>query len=233
MALPQQLLPRHELTLPSNKKVIKFRPFIMKEEKILLIAKESGKEIEILDAIHYIVGACTDGAIDTATCPLFDVQYAFLQIRAKSVAEVADFVIKCGSCENKISSSIDITQIQPEMIEGHSNRINLTSTLGVVMRYPTIKHLDVLANFTSPDEVYKVIADCIETVFDKDEVYNTADESSENVLAFIDNLPISQFNKIQQFFKTMPVLRHVHKFNCPKCGKENILTLEGIESFFV
>lgn len=233
MALPRPLLPMYELTLPSNGQVVKFRPFIMKEEKLLLIALESGEEIRMLDAIHDIVGACTDGVVDTTTAPLFDVQYAFLQIRAKSVAEVSDFVIACGECKHRVNEEIDLTKIQVEKVEGHTNKIYLTKEMGVIMKYPTIKHLDVLAHYKTSDEVYRVIAACIDTVFNNDELMKASDETVDEVLAFIDNLPVSQFNKIQAFFKTMPVLRHEHKFKCPKCGKENILTLEGIESFFV
>lgn len=231
--LPQVNLPYYDLTLPSNGKTIKFRPFIMKEEKVLLMALEDGKELTMLNAIHDVVSDCTNGTLDTNISPLFDVQYAFLQIRSKSVGETVDFVVRCGECDSKQPMVVDIAKIEVERIEGHTNKIQLTDSLGVIMKYPTIKHLDILTNYKKTEDVYTVIADCIDQIFDKEEVYSTATETQANILTWIDNLPVTQFNKIQEFFRTMPVLRYVKPFKCGKCQKDNVLTLEGIESFFV
>lgn len=233
MSLPKTLLPSFNLILPSDGTIVKFRPFIMKEEKLLLMALEDGKSITMLRAVHDIVVACTDGVINSNKCPLFDVQYAFLQIRAKSVSEISDFVVKCGQCQKNTPTEIDLTKINVERVEGHSKKIFLTENTGVIMRYPTIHHLDVLANYKDVSEIYTIIADCIETVFTAEEVYDATKETQEERLLFIDNLPVSHFAKIQHFFQTMPVLRYEHKFPCKHCNTENILPFEGIESFFV
>ena len=233
MPLPVQNHPQYELTLPSNDKVVKFRPFIMKEEKVLMMALESHEEIKMLEAIHNIVSACTNGAIDTKTSPLFDVQFAFLQVRSKSVGEVSDFVVKCGHCDATIPTAIDISKIKVDRIEGHTRTIFLTPTTGVVMRYPTLAHLNTLATYTKTEQIYTVIAECIESIFNDEESIAANTEDPAELLEWIDNLEVSHFNKIREFFKTMPVLRHEHKFPCPKCKTDNILTLEGIESFFV
>lgn len=231
--LPTPKLPYFELNLPSSGIAVKFRPFTMAEEKLLLIALEGSKEIEIIDAVHQIVSTCTDGVMHADTSPMFDVQYAFLQIRAKSVAEIVEFVVQCGGCSARVDSSIDISKIAVEFVPGHNKKIELTTTMGVIMKYPTIRHLDVLSNYTTPEEIYQIIAECIETVYDSDEVYSASGETKEYMVSWIEGLPLYQYNKIQEFFKTMPVLRYDHKFTCPKCQLVNTLSLEGIESFFV
>jgi hypothetical protein len=234
MAIPKQNLPTYDVTLPSNGTVIQYRPFVMKEEKLLMMALEDGTSPAIIRAVHEIVGLCTDGKVDSASSPMFDIQYVFLQIRAKSVSEISDFVVHCGSCGEKSPTSIDITKINVQRVEGHERKIKLGDGLGVIMRYPVIRHLEVLTKSgTNPKEIYEVIADCIETIYTDVEVTDATKETRQDLLTFIDNLTLGQFNKLQAFFATMPVLRHEHMFRCKKCDKDNILSLEGIESFFV
>lgn len=231
--LPKIAVPQYSLIVPSTGESLTYRPFTMREQKLLLVALESDREIEMLGAVHAIVDACTNGKLNSATSPMFDVQYAYLQIRAKSVGEVQDFMLICGGCDFKTKYTLDLTKIVVEILPNHSKKIPLTDTLGVIMKYPTIDHLNDLVTLTDRDQIYQIVASCIETIYDGDEVYATKDEERKTVLEFINNLTLPQYELIQNFFRTMPVLRHEIKYNCSNCSADVDVTIEGIESFFV
>lgn len=230
--LPKFAIPQYTLTLPSSGATVSYRPFTMREQKLLLLALESEREIEMLQAVHTIVDACTEGKLNAATSPMFDIQYSYLQIRAKSVGEIQDFLLICGECGFKKQHTLDLTKIVVDTLPGHTKKISLSDSMGVIMRYPTIEHLNVLLT-NDREQVYQIVASCIESIYDGDEVYPTDNEDRKTVLEFINNLTLPQYEGIQNFFRTMPVLRHEIKYVCPSCSKEVIVNIEGIESFFV
>ena len=231
MALPRNNVPTFELTQPSTGKKIKYRPWLVGEQKNLLMALEGG-ETDILIAVREAVDACTFGKLDMETLPNFDAEYIFLQIRTKSAGQTVDMILTCQHCGQKSERSLDLTEVEVQRTEGHTNKIMLGADLGVEMRYPTTEQLNYLNKNYNVDTVYKTICECIKSVFTAEEVSYTKDEPLEEVKAFIESLTAEQFDQIESFFATMPVLKHTFTNECPHCQKVSGYTLEGIESFF-
>ena len=233
MALPIIVSPEFTTKLPSSDTEIKFRPFLVKEEKLLLFAAESGERNEMIDAVCQMMRNCviTPGDFEPNNIPYFDFEHLLLHIRSKSVGETAQFMLKhdkeeCGH-QNKVSTRLD--NIIYKTNDDHKDKIQLNDELGVKMRYPTIAGISKIdENNTS--ELLDVIVNNIEYVYDKEEVYN--DFSKEEANTFLESLSKEQFAKLSEFFNTMPVSRIEVKYECEKC-KENVVTLvSGFESFF-
>jgi hypothetical protein len=224
-------VPKYDLILPSNGEKVVFRPFLMREEKLLLFASESNNEPEVVAAVDEIVRNCTEEKISASTHSVFDLIYVFIQIRAKSVAEVAEFNLVCGACEHQTESTINLTEIKVEKTEGHSNVIMLSDTAGIKMRYPRLS--DAMGvDLEDLDSIYHVIVNCMETVFDGDEINVCADVPREELLAFLDTLSLAQFSEIEKFFETMPKISSTLDYTCPKCQKENTVVLDSLLNFF-
>ena len=233
MTLPTLTLPKYKLTIPSSKEKIFFRPFLVREEKALLIAFE-GEEIDnIINAMKDIIRECTFGSVKPETLPLSDMCYLFLNIRAKSVGEVAEPALTCYACNETNTVEVDLTKLKVTKDKNHSNKIDFGENKGVVMKYPTLGMKSVFTNqIHSPDNL-KFAAECIDTVYDGDKVYKSTEYTIEELEEFITGLTHSQFDKILEFFETMPKLSHDVDFTCVKCGEENKMTLEGIRDFFL
>lgn len=232
MALPRNKCPTFELTLPSNGKKVKYRPWLVGEQKNLLIALQGG-EADIHLAMKAAVDACTFGELDMATLANFDEEYIFLQVRTKSAGQSLDLVITCQHCEHKHELPLDLGTVEVQKTEGHTNKIVLGDDLGVLMAYPTTEQITYLNKNYSVETVYETVRKCIHAVFTDEEVSYTKDEPQEEVDAFIASLDPMQYKKIEDFFRTMPVLRHSFEAKCPVCEKDSEYTLEGIEAFFV
>jgi hypothetical protein len=232
MSFPSIVLPKYKLTLPSSKETIEYRPFLMKEEKLLLFAAEGSTDTEIIDAINEIVSACTFDRVSASKNPLFDLQYVFLQIRAKSVAEIAEFYLVCGSCETQKLATIDLTKVEVSQKEGHTKKIALSDTIGVIMRYPMVADIMLLEAAKDVSDVFDVVARCIDSVYTEDEVHPNTEETLKDAREFLDNLTADQFIKIQEFFDTMPALNHTLEFTCDKCQKHNVVVMDNIQNFF-
>jgi hypothetical protein len=226
-------LPMFETTLPLTKQKVTFRPFVMKEEKILLMAAESEERDSVLRALDQAIMGCTSNVVSCETHPMVDIQHLFLQIRGKSVGEQIEFSLICGNCEAKIPSSISVHDIKMKETVGHVSVIELGSNLRVFMRYPKIRHLSLLQDETSLDTIYNVVADCIEKIESGDEVFTGETLTVVDAKEFIDNLTSMQFEKIREFFDTMPVIQHELSFTCPTCEKLNKIILDEIVNFFV
>ena len=232
MALPNIVAPEFTTTLPSDKTEVKFRPFLVKEEKLLLFAAESEERKEMVSAVSQMMKNCIISPdIEPNDIPFFDFEHLLLHIRSKSVGETAQFMLKhdkeeCGH-QNKVSTRLD--NIIYKTDDDHTDKIQLNDELGVKMRYPTIAGISKIdENNTS--ELLDVIVNNIEYVYDKEEVYN--DFSKEEANTFLESLSKEQFAKLSEFFNTMPVSRIEVKYECEKC-KENVVTLvSGFESFF-
>lgn len=237
MALPSIATPTYELTLPSTKKKIKYRPFLVKEEKILLLATQSEDPKEVKQAVKDIVKACVLSRIKLEDLTSFDLEYLFLRIRAVSVGEEVQMKITCNDDnETKVDYTIDLTTIEVDFAEDHSTKIMLTDKLGVIMRYPgmdTFVDLTMIGrDMNNVDEVFSLVADCIEQIFDEEDVYDSSTTTKKEFVQFVESLTQKQFESVQNFFATMPVLRHKFSLTNPNTGVESEYVLEGLQSFF-
>jgi hypothetical protein len=233
MSLPTLSLPSYELVIPSSKKKVKYRPFMVKEEKILLMALESEDEKQIADALESIIASCiiTKGfkVQDLAT---FDIEYIFLNIRAKSVGEIIELLIPCpDDPETDVKVTIDIEQVNVEFEYGHTNKIKLDDNLWIEMKYPGI---DTFANPQEDiDDSFKFVANSVAKIYNDEEVWDTNTTTEHEYIHFIEQLSSKQFAKLQKFFDTMPSLRHKLKLENPKTGFQFEYVVEGLSNFFV
>ena len=237
MALPKIEVPTYELTLPSEDKKIKYRPFLVREEKILYIAMETGQNKEMINALKDVVGACTFDALNVDRLPIFDIEYLFLQIRAKSVSEVTKFRAICpDDGKTYVETEVDLTKVEVQVDDEHTNRIMLESerNLGIVLKYPTLKNYDVgrgLDNIEI-DKVFNILIDCIDHIFEGDKIYPAKDTSKQELKEFIEGLPQDAFTKIKSFFDTMPKLKHEIEVTNPNTNVTSKIVLTGIADFF-
>ena len=234
MALPTMDLPTHELEIPSTKKKIKFRPFLVKEEKVLLMALESENEKNIRDAVFELLKACISTRIKLENLATFDLEYIFLNIRAVSVGEIVQMNITCQDDETtQVQYNLNLTAAEVIFPEGHSNKIMLTDDLGVIMKYPSFDGF-VEGQFSQNKEfdVIKVVAESIDQIFQGDEVFDESTTSKKEFVQFVESLTNQQLEKIQGFFETSPRLEHTFKVTNPNTGVDSEYTLRGLQSFF-
>ena len=237
MALPTINTPTYELVVPSTDEKIKYRPFLVKEEKILLIASESGKQEDIINAIKQIATACTFGKLKVGRMPMFDVEYIFLQIRAKSVGEVSELpLIAPDDKETRVNVEIDLSEVKVQVQDDHTNKIELTDEMGIYMQYPTVDTFSKsgMTEITASN-MLEVISACIAQVYDKkgEEVWESKDSTKKELVDFIEQLSSKQFAEIQKFFDTMPKLKHEITVKNPKTKVETDVVLSGLSDFFV
>ena len=236
MALPQVNTPTYELAVPSTDKKLKYRPFLVKEEKILMIAMEGKEQSGIIDAVKQIVASCTFEKFDISKSPIFDVEYIFLNIRAKSVGEVSTVNLRCpDDKETFVPTEIDLTKVEVEMDKEHSNKIELTEEMGMIMQYPTLdSFVDMDVATVNATNMIDIIASCIVQIYDKggEEVFEAKDSTKKELIDFIEQLNSKQFADVQKFFDTMPKLTHTVKIKNPKTKKESEIVLSGLNDFF-
>ena len=236
MALPKLEVPIYELTVPSTDEKIKYRPFLIKEEKILLIAMESGQNEDVIQGVKQIVSECTFNTLKLGDMPMFDVEYIFLQIRSKSVGEVSKLKILCrDDGETYANVEVDLTEIEVQVNDDHTNKIELTDEMGVIMRYPTIDSFSTagISDITA-DNMLDVIVACIDKIYDKkgEEVFDSKDSSKKELMDFVEQMNTQQFQDVQAFFDSMPKLRHEVTVVNPKTKVENKVALSGLNDFF-
>ena len=231
MALPILETPTYELTLPSTNKKVKYRPFLVKEYKILLTNIEADV-VEISRVVTELVDNCTFNKLNVDKLPNFDLEYLFLNIRAKSISETADVIITC-ECGNKIDHTIDITNLKVVKKENIDSKIMLTPEVGVILRYPRFEEmLEIYDNLDSAN-ILELVANCIDTVFTKDEYYKSSDYSKEDLDKFVNSFTKKQFDLLEEFFRNIPKIVHHIEADCSECGKTNEVDLEGLQNFFV
>ena len=234
MALPTMDLPTYELVVPSNKKKIKFRPFLVKEEKVLLMALESDDEKNIKNAVYELLKSCITTRIKLESLATFDLEYIFLNIRAVSVGEIVQMNITCQDDEKtEVKYNLNLTDVKVIFPEGHENKIMLTDSTGVIMKYPSFDGF-IESQFTENKDfdVIKVIAESIDQIFQEEEVFDESTTSKKEFIQFVESLTNSQLEKIQAFFETSPRLEHKFKVTNPNTGVESDYTLRGLQSFF-
>ena len=236
MALPKLNTPTYELEVPSTDQKIKYRPFLVKEEKILLMAMESKDNTQIIQAVKDIVSSCTFEQIDVSSLPMFDMEYIFLNIRAKSVGEVSNLKILCPDDKKTYANvDLDLTEVQVQVGDDHTNKIELTDDMGIIMTYPTIdSFLDSGIEKIDANNMLDVISTCVLQIYEKngEKVYQAKDQTKKELTEFIESMNSAQFKKVQSFFDTMPKLKHTIKVKNPKTKKSSEITLSGLNDFF-
>ena len=237
MALPKLNVPVYEAILPSTEKVIKYRPFLVKEEKLLLTAQESGEDA-VLPAVKQIIKNCVQGEIDVDSMPIFDIEYLFLRLRAKSIGEEVTLGLKpwgCPQndgklCEFTTEVTINLEEIECKKGKNHSSKIMLDDNVGLIMKYPDISQVGIKGS--EIEMGMKVIKSCINMIFTKEETHEKDSFTDKELDEFIDSLNSKQMENINKFFETMPTIKHTAKYTCKTCDEEKETTIQGLQSFF-
>lgn len=237
MALPMNNTPVYQMEVPSTGKQINFRPFLVKDEKALLLAQQSENPMVMLTSLKDVIKSCVKDDLDIDGLATFDIEYIFTQLRAKSVGEIIDLTLKCDKCEDPkavATVNIDLTKMAVDGIKEHTNNIALFDDVGVIMKYPTMDILEKMENLddNNLDEVFEIMISCIESIYNSSEVFHSKEQPKGELLDFLNNLSSDQFMKIRTFFETMPRLKYDIEYKCPVCQKEHKKVLEGLQSFF-
>ena len=242
--LPKLEVPTYDFKMISNGKTIKFRPFLVKEQKLLLMANQSEDMKETLNSIKQIVKNCVIDDIDVDEIPTFDLEYLFLNLRARSVNDVVNLSYKCNNiitkengedtpCNSIEKFDINLLDIKPILNPEHNKKIELNSKLGIMMKYPTFETLTNLQNKSDTDNLIELLTECIDYIYDENQIYKSKDSSKEELIEFIDNLQQKDMEKVQRFFDTVPKLTHEITFKCKKCNYEEKIPIEGLQNFFL
>lgn len=245
MALPKLEVPSYEVELPLSKKKVKFRPFLVKEQKILLMAMESGDPKSIQNATLDVLNTCiVTPNFEITKTPIIDIEYLFLQLRAKSVGEVVESKYRCNNevvtedgktkeCGNIMESKVNLTDIVPVQETVVDPEIHLTDKIIIKMKYPEFQ---ILSDSSDLEDItamtFKMIANCIEYIFDGEQFYYANETSEEELIEFIENLSQEQFEKMEEFFNNMPKLTKKVEMTCKKCGYNHTFNVEGLDDFF-
>lgn len=239
MSLPKLNVPVYETVLPSTEKVIKYRPFLVKEEKVLLTAMEDGKTETIMNAVKQVLKNCIQSKIDLDKLPTFDLEFLFLRLRAKSVGEEVTIGLKpwgCPQnngelCDKTTEVKVNLEEVKVIKDEKHTSKIMLDDNVGIKMRYPDISKINIDTG-NDMETGMKMIHQSIDMIFTSEETHERDTISEKELEDFIDSLNTEQFAKIRTFFDTMPQLKHTAKYTCSTCGEEKETTITGLNSFF-
>ena len=236
MALPKLTTPTYELEIPSTDEKIKYRPFLVKEEKILMMALESKSSGDITQAVKDIVSECTFNKVNIDLMPMFDVEYIFLNIRSKSVGEVSKLKILCPDDKKTYADvELDLNEVNVQVGEAHTNKIELGNGTGMIMKYPSIDSFkDSGIRDINASNMLEVISTCILQIYEEEgkKVYDPKDQTQKELTDFIEQLNTKQFKDVQKFFDTMPKLKHEITVKNPKTKIESMITLSGLNDFF-
>lgn len=246
MALPKIDVPIYDVEMPSTKKKLRFRPFTVKEEKLFLMAAQSEEPETVIKTILQVLNNCILDEIDVEKLPLFDIEYLFLNLRARSIGEVVELTYKCNNettgengevktCGNIVNIDVNLLEIKPNMEDVSDKKIQLTNNLGIVMKYPTLQVLETqkAAERDELDLIIEMIVDCIDYIYDENEIYYAKDSTKQELIEFLDSLQSKELDKLKDFFENVPKIEKDLDFKCRKCGHEEIIPLEGIQNFFV
>jgi len=240
MALPKIDTPIYELDLPLSKKHVRFRPFLVKEQKNLLMAMESGDSKSIEQNVKQVLNNCTvTENIDIEKLPVLDVEYYFLNLRARSVGEIVENKYRCdnqvdgSACGNIMETSLNLLDIKIEGVKENDDVIQLTDTISIKLKYPEFSVINKLSKLTDVSDIaFEMIADSVEYIFDGEQFYYAKETTTEELVEFIESLNQQQFAKIEDYFANLPKLEKKIDMKCSRCGFEHKLVVEGLESFF-
>jgi hypothetical protein len=234
MALPKLKTPTYELELPSTGEKVKYRPFLVKEQKHLMIAMESEKSTELRDALATLVSSCTFEKINPYEVPMFDIEFMFLRFRGKSVGEIVKLNVLCPDDEKtRVEVEINLEDVGVKLEADHTNEIEITKKIKIIMKYPDLNDMVEMENEKEAvSATFNMIKRCVHEIHDGETIYPKVDMSDTELAEFLDNMTTEPFEKIQNFFTTMPKIIHVVKVTNPKTKKKGEVVIEGIESFF-
>jgi hypothetical protein len=240
MALPIMSTPTYTMIVPSSGQPVKYRPFLVKEEKALLIAQQSEDLSTMVETLKGVVKSCVQDNIDVEKLATFDLEYMFTQIRGKSVGETVDLIFACDedhgeqNAKARSTVTIDLTTLVVDKSPDHTNKIQLFDDVGVIMKYPTVDIIKKLEGINTEDldKVFDIMALSIDYIYKSDEIFYSKEQTHNDLVQFIGNLTSDQFLKIQKFFETMPKIKKQIEYNCPVCGKHHVKVLEGLQNFF-
>lgn len=241
--LPKIETPVYEVKLISTGKTVQFRPFLVKEQKLFLMNTENDDVEATVKVIRQILKNCVLSDIDIDALPVFDLEYLFMHLRARSVSESVNLKYRCNndikseSGEEKKCGTINeiafnVLEIQPTLSENHTKKFKLNDKIGIVMKYPTFETMQKAMGKTENDVIMDLIYDSIDQVYDDENVYHMKDSTKEEIVEFVDNLQQKDLENIRTFFETMPKMKKDVHYKCKKCGYEENITLEGVQSFF-
>ena len=224
---------KYELILPTSKKRIEYRPFLVKEEKILMLASESKNQNDMYRAMKEVVAACTFGSIDVEVTPIIDIEYIFLKIRSRSVGETASPTIKCFKCNKSTEVKVDLNKIEPTYSEDHKNRATINDQIVMDMKYPTFSDLQKIEKYdTEFERAIRLLISCIDKIHTKSETFVAAELEESELDEFVSNFNQDQLKRAMKFVETMPKLQAVVDFTCSHCQNKEKMKLEGIRDFF-
>jgi hypothetical protein len=233
MSLPKLSSPTYSLILESSGQEITYRPFLVKEEKILLMAMESDEDNDMLRATKQIINNCVQEEIDIDSLPMFDMEYIFLNLRSKSVGETSEVGYSCPDCQAVNQITIPLDEVKVKKDENHKAEIELTSDVGLIMKYPQMNMMeDITGDTEDVDNIFKIIENCVDCIYDNENTYNLNDYTEDERTEFFDSLTQNQFNEVREFFDTMPKLAHDIDYNCSECSHNETITVEGLQNFF-
>lgn len=238
MALPTNITPTYTLTIPSTKKEYKYRPFLVKDEKALLVAQQSEDQGVILDAIRELIAVCAKSPIDVTQLTYFDIEYMFIKLRSVSVGEVAEIMFSCdvdhGADAKPCKAAVQLDKVYVDFPENHNTNIKLFNDVGIVLKYPSPDTLKKMSQLDSNnlESVIDVVIDCIDYIYNTDEVFKKDDHTHGELVEFLGNLKSDQFAQIEQFFGTMPQSKIDVEYICPVCQLHHKKVIGGLNSFF-
>lgn len=227
MALPTISVPTFDVEIYSTKQRVKMRPFLVKEEKILILAAESDQRADMIRAMQQVINSCSENKIEAEKLPFFDLQNIFIKLRSQSIGKDSEFNLICGECGHKTPTTLDLESIDLKTSPTHTNKIMITDDIGVLMKYPTA---EVLVDENMP--VFDLVVSCVDKVFTKEEVHEASEQTQQEIENFIDGLTSDQFEKIVEFFQTAPKISHLIEYSCPNCQTDNTVVVDGVENFF-
>ena len=231
MALPKLDSPTYETELPSTNEKVKYRPFLVKEQKLLMMAQENDNQKETYLSISNLLKACTFDKLDVDNLPIFDVEHLFLRIRGKSVGEKITIMVTCPDDDKtKVPMKINLDDIHVQMTVGHTNELKISDKIKMIMKYPMLKNLSQIKDKSS-QQAFDIMNQCVHEVHDGDTIYKKIDMSEKDIQDFVDSFSLSQFELVTEFFSSMPKLRHTVKVINPKTKVKSEITLEGLDSF--
>jgi len=242
--LPKLDVPIYSINLISTNKPIRFRPFLVKEQKLFLMVSESNDPNEMIGVIRQVLKNCVLDEIDIDSLPTFDLEYLFMNLRARSVEEIVELRYKCNNvlkddkgeekqCNGLVEFKLNILEIEPTKNPEHKNKIQITENLGICFKYPTFEMIQKYEKLSENEVMIRILIDCIDFIYDKEQVYYAKDTPVKELEEFVDSLQQKDLEKFKQFFDTMPEIKKDVHFKCPKCSYEEDIEIKGIQSFFV
>ena len=244
MILPKLDTPTYELNLISTGKPVRYRPFLVKEQKMFLMSAESEDTKELITTIRNVLKNCLLDEVDVDNLPSFDLEYLFMNLRARSVEEVVNLKYKCNNnvkneegkekkCNHVVEFDVNILEIEPTTYDNHTDKIQINEKVGIRLKYPTFEMFQKYDNLDQSEAMLQVLVDCIDYIYDEEQMYYSKDATRKELEEFIDNLQQKDLEKFKEFFNTMPELKKDLNFDCPKCEHKETITVKGMQNFFV